>query len=202
MAFGDPYCTVEELKAHTKDTADADDLYYDRVTRAVSRALERHCRRQFNDAGSVSARTYWPATYWRVKVDDFSTITGLVVKTDTAADGTYATTIAATKYQLSPPDGVKDGVAGWPFETIEAVGFQFPAAQRPYVQVTARWGWTAVPDDVRHACLLWCARVFKRRDSPEGVAGFSTYGEIRVPPADPDVEKMLAPFRKPQFGFA
>jgi hypothetical protein len=43
-------------------------------------------------------------------------------------------------------------------------------------------------------------RQFKRYDSPTGVMGFGDLGVMRVGRVDPDVEKLLMPFRK--MGFA
>jgi hypothetical protein len=42
-------------------------------------------------------------------------------------------------------------------------------------------------------------RQFKRYDSPTGVMGFGDLGVMRVGRVDPDVEKLLMPFRKNGF---
>jgi hypothetical protein len=64
------------------------------------------------------------------------------------------------------------------------------------VQVTGTWGWPAVPVDVKQACLLLAARLFIRKESPQGVAGFGEFGAIRVRSADPDVVALLEPYRR------
>jgi hypothetical protein len=43
-------------------------------------------------------------------------------------------------------------------------------------------------------------RQFKRYDSPLGVTGFGELGVIRVSRIDPDVESLVAPFRRVRFG--
>ena len=48
-----------------------------------------------------------------------------------------------------------------------------------------------VPDDVRRACVMLTARLFSRRNSPEGAAGFGDFGVVRVTRIDPDIEAML-----------
>jgi hypothetical protein len=39
-------------------------------------------------------------------------------------------------------------------------------------------------------------RLFKRYDSPLGVAGFGDIGAIRVGRIDPDVDALIMPFKK------
>jgi hypothetical protein len=62
------------------------------------------------------------------------------------------------------------------------------------VRVTARWGWPSVPDGVAQAAALLAARLYRRKDSPEGVLGSSEWGAVRVARFDPDVEGLIAPY--------
>lgn len=64
------------------------------------------------------------------------------------------------------------------------------------ITVSGVWGWPQVPEAVRQACLLQTARLFKRAESPLGVAGFGEFGVVRVSRLDPDVSEMLAPYRR------
>jgi hypothetical protein len=52
-----------------------------------------------------------------------------------------------------------------------------------------------VPDNLREAVLLQTARQFRRRLSPEGVAGFGEFGAVRVTRVDPDIEALITPNR-------
>lgn len=63
------------------------------------------------------------------------------------------------------------------------------------MRISGVWGWPAVPDAVKAACRIQVSRVFKRADSPLGVAGFGEFGVVRVSRLDPDVESLLAPYR-------
>ena len=45
--------------------------------------------------------------------------------------------------------------------------------------------------DVVQAVLLMAARLYKRRQSPEGVAGWDDMGAVRVLSRDPDVERLI-----------
>lgn len=196
MALGDSYATLTELKTRL-DIADTTDD--DRLTAslaAASREIEAYCGRQFNDAGAASARVFRPAGCTLALVDDFNTTTGLVVATDEGDDGTYETTWAAGDYELEPLNGVVAGLSGWPFYRIRAVESRtFPTVRRrATVQVTARWGWTAVPAPVKEACLMIAAETFKSGDAPFGVAGFGEFGAVRLR-MNTRAQSLLAPYR-------
>jgi hypothetical protein len=68
-----------------------------------------------------------------------------------------------------------------------------PGAPYP-IQVTAQWGWSAVPSQVSAAVFLQLARWNSRRDSPLGIAGSPDSGsEMRLlARLDPDVATTLA----------
>jgi hypothetical protein len=71
---------------------------------------------------------------------------------------------------------------------------------QPTVRVFARYGWPEVPDAVREATILQASRLFTRLDSPLGVAGFGDMGAMRVSRfVDPDVEQLLAPYRRVRY---
>ncbi|MDX2921298.1 hypothetical protein PV370_25695, partial [Streptomyces sp. NE06-03C] len=68
------------------------------------------------------------------------------------------------------------------------------------VQVTARWGWPAVPDEIVQATLIQAARLYKRKDSPEGVTGSAEWGVVRLSRRDPDVWALIEHYVLPGFG--
>lgn len=47
---------------------------------------------------------------------------------------------------------------------------------------------------VVQAVLMLAARLYKRRQSPEGVAGWADQGAIVVVARDPDVERLIEPY--------
>lgn len=195
MALGDPYISVNQLKEHVNQPVGADDeQYLATLVGAVSRQIEHHCGRQFNDAGTTSARVYRPTTDRLVIVDDFSTDTGLIVAVDNVNDGTYAKTVA--NYNLEPTNGIRHGRTGWPYNRIETFsGDLLPLhTYRPGVRVTARWGWAAVPADVVQAALIQAARVYQRRYSPGGLVGQGDFVFRVSGRPDPDVVEMLSPY--------
>ncbi|HMA77619.1 MAG TPA: phage gp6-like head-tail connector protein, partial [Candidatus Paceibacterota bacterium] len=64
------------------------------------------------------------------------------------------------------------------------------------VQVTGTFGFTSIPVAIQQATLLLTLRQYRRYDSPLGVAGFDDMGVVRVGRIDPDVQKLIAPFRR------
>lgn len=194
MALGDPYATLDQLKARLRITDDGDDVRLTEALTSASQGIETVCERQFNDAGAVSARTYRPEHHHLVHVDDFHTTIGLVVKT-AQADGTFTTTWAAGDYELEPLDGIVGGVPGWPWWTIRAITQRFPCSRRASVQVTARWGWATIPSAVTDACLIVAEEIFKLPDNPFGSGGYSDFGVIKVR-NNPFATRMLTPFMR------
>lgn len=45
--------------------------------------------------------------------------------------------------------------------------------------------------EVQQAVLLMASRLYKRRQSPEGVAGWDEMGSVRIIARDPDIERLL-----------
>lgn len=190
------YASVDDLKTRFPHAATdtADDARFELALIAASRAIDEHCGRRFYADTAATARTYRPEDPYVLVVDDISTATGVVVKTDTADNGTYDTTLAVTTdYITEPPNALAQSR---PLRRIVYLTGAFPTAgHRPRVQVTAKWGWPAVPAQVRDACLIKAARLFRRADSPEGVAGVGDFGVVRISRyEDPDVSMLLAPF--------
>jgi hypothetical protein len=199
MALGDDYATRAELAAAFRIGDADDDDQLDLAITAASQWVTQYCDRDFNQADSATARTFHAFSSGMVWVDDISTTTGLLVATDDGDDGTYETLWVSTDYQLEPLNGMVGGLTGWPYTHIRAVGESvYPTGvDRPAVQITARWGWPAVPAAVKQATLILAARLYKRRDSAEGVLAGFDFGPVRVGTRlDPDVEMLLSPYRK------
>lgn len=202
------YCDGTQLKAAlgipSSDTGD--DAALERAIESASRLIDRYCSRFFYDSGSATAKKFRADDPWVLPVPDFSTTTGLVVKTDTTGDGSYDTTWSSTgspaDYQVEPFDADDDG---WPYTSIVATDDKtFPTGGRlPAVQVTAQWGWTAVPEPVVEACIIQASRIFKRvREAPFGVAALTIDGAgIRITSRlDPDVQLMIDGYRRLRIG--
>lgn len=197
MAVTHGYCSVQDIRDQLGDAGNKlAQALIERAINATSRAIDDYTGRRFWQDPAPVARRYRPRDPDLVWIDDVSTVAGLVVKTDTAGDGTFATTWASTDYQLEPLNADTDGR---PWTQLAAVGTRsFPttcgARRRPGLQVTAQFGWPAVPDGVFQAAVLKAVSLWKRKDAPWGVAGFGDLGIVRVTRRDTDVLELLQPF--------
>jgi hypothetical protein len=200
VAYQDPYSTRDEIKTYLRiDLAVTDyDDDIDEVGLSATREINNHCSRNFNrdDAEDpATTRVFRVRRSGLVRVHDFYTTTDLVIKTDPTGTGVFSDTWSAADYQLEPLNGIRDGNPGWPYFMIRSIGaMSFPALYPiASLQVTAHFGWSAVPSDVKQAHLMLCAETFKMREAPLGVAGWSEFGVVRVRDV-PKVAKLLYPY--------
>lgn len=178
MALGADYITRAELKSYMGLEGTNEDTLVDDAISSASREIERHCNRQFNDAGSVSARRYRATRCDEIAVDDFWTDTGFILEIDQNGDGSSWTTVDPTEYQLTPLDRIVNGVE-WVYWKIEMVGTTtLPVSRRACVRVTAQWGWEELPSDVKQAVKMLASDTFQVKDSRMGVAGSDQFGTI------------------------
>ena len=189
------YVALSELKSALGITSSTDDAFLNLAIGAAETAINDLCGRKFTADGSASARTYRAQPYLCV-TDDVSTLTGLVVKTDTNGDGTFDQTWASSDYQVEPLNNL---VKGRSVNNLRAVGdYLFPVYGDGLasVEVTAKWGWPAVPDPIEQATLMMASRLYGRKSSPMGVIGVGDFGPVRISRSDPDVAHMLMDYRR------
>jgi hypothetical protein len=80
-------------------------------------------------------------------------------------------------------------------EIMPLGNYRFPCHLTDGVKITGTFGWTAVPDEIREACLLQSNRLWQRRSAAFGVMGANEFGvQIVITKLDPDIQGMLAPF--------
>lgn len=202
MTLVNAYCSSADVRDQLGDRSGLVDIdMLDKAINASCRAIDRYCGRRFWQDAAVSSREYRVEDDRVAWVDDISTSTGLVIKTDTTGDGSYATTWTSTDYVLEPLNAsvVAAGDTGTPFAwwRISAVGdYLFIKDQfKPTLQITAKFGWSAIPDEVVSAAILKSVSLYKRKDAPFGVAGFSEFGAVRIGRSDPEVVELLHSFR-------
>lgn len=171
MAITNGYATLAQIKdfIESDSASSAHDPDLERAVEAASRAIDNYCGRIFYDTGSATAKTFRARDPYELVVPDFHTTTGLVVKTDTTDDGTFDETWTSSEYQVEP----LDPEPGWPWHRLVAIDTElFPTGgRRARVQVTARWGWAAVPKPVESTCLIVAQELFRRKDAPFGYIG-------------------------------
>lgn len=187
MALTNCYCTLAEFQARAGIDDTIDDVILEQVITGVSRMIDEYTRRHFYSASET--RYYTPAQVDYCEIDDLLAV--LSFATDDNIDRTYATTWAATDYDLLPTNAATDGK---PY-TMVAVApngrYTFPRVARG-LKINGTFGYAATtPPVVREACLLQAQRIFKRKDAPFGIMGAPELGMLRISRLDPDVAMLL-----------
>lgn len=197
MAITNGYCTLAQLKASADITDSYDDSVLELAIEAASREIDQMTERTFYNMGTAT-RYFVAQDSFFTPIDDLISLTEL--KTDPNGDNTYSVTWTSDDYQLEPLNGFAGGIE-WPHNGIRARDtYLFPQEElEALVSVRGVWGWESVPIAITQATIILASRLFKRNDSPLGVAGFGDIGVIRVGMYDPDVEKLIHPFKKPRF---
>jgi len=174
-------------------TATEDDPI-DAAIDAAEQEIDNYTGRSFAVPGSASSKVYRPTNDRVVMVDDIAQLTSLVVKTDTADDGTYDTTLTITS------EFVLDGNDA-PYRIIRRVdgsSFPRPLSGRATVEVTAYYGYgMSIPKAVVQASTVLGARLYQRRSSPLGFQAGLEGDAVRISRIDPDVRALLSGYRLP-----
>ncbi|MFE7966134.1 phage gp6-like head-tail connector protein [Streptomyces cellulosae] len=193
------YATLAALRrrvgSETADTSRDDDLTS--ALAAATRGIDMATGRRFWLDDTPTARVY--RTAGRVVrepdgdlllVDDIGDVAGLVVET-----GSGSAWSPLTGYETQPDNALADGkpVTG----LLRSGSWGFGTAR---VRVTARFGWPAIPDDIVEAALIQATRLYKRKDSPEGIIGSAEWGVRNLSRRDPDVWALIEPYILPGFG--
>ena len=194
MAITNGYCTLAEVKAALRLTDNVDDTLLENAIGSASRRIDGYCGRWFYKTTSTAVPVY-PLDEMLVRFPADLPNTTITIKIDSTANGTYATTLTqGTDYILEPTDAP---LQGRPYQQARMLGGQtFPlevTPSFPTVQCTAEWGWNAIPDDIREACVLLSMRQFARLNAALGVVGFADMA-ITVRAVDPDVRDLLSPY--------
>jgi hypothetical protein len=188
MSITNGYCTLEELRGAIEKNKDTSDATLEMVIEAASRAIDNFCRRKegFIALATATPRTYAGSGNAVQRIDECTSVTLVAVK-DSTTDTTYTAWGAGdwlagsgdpvhspdfnrTPYQwiMVDPTGSYDYFTGGRYAWRQ--GFRPEPLQYsrgvPTVQITACWGYaTAVPTEVKLACIQQSARWFKRLQS-------------------------------------
>lgn len=197
MAITQGYATLAQVKSALRIIDSIDDSMLEMAIESASRLIDGYANRSFYAAGTA-VRYYAAQDSFITEIDDLISLTSL----ETANEANdFDVTWTATDYQLEPLNGLVDGLAT-PYTRIRAVGdFLFPTwAGDALVKITGTWGYASVPISITQACIIQSSRIFKRLDSPLGIAGFGDLGVMRVSSRlDPDVAQLVDPYKKVRF---
>lgn len=197
MAITNGYCTLAQLKAtYSIATADTvDDVALEAAISSASRLIDKYTNRFFYSLGSVGTPAtfyYSPKSEVLCHTDDFQSLTEVAVN-QAASNSAWATVFAATDYMLEPVNAPQWGE---PYTSILAIGrYQFVNWWPQSLRLKGVFGWAAVPEQVRQACLMQASRIYMRGASPFGIAGTPDIGVVRLSNRlDADVQVMLSAF--------
>jgi len=188
------YVTLDEAQEYIGQPNGAANPQLEDTIEAVSRLIDGHCQRHFWQTSAGTARLFTAVDLWVLDLGPFNDVVSVASVTENGA--------SVTGYRLEPRNVA--GPETRPFTRIRRTLGEWRMSspdQLWEVTVTGVFGWPAVPAAVKQACRLQVARVFKRADSPLGVAGFGEFGVVRVTQLDPDVKALLEPYRR-HAGFA
>jgi hypothetical protein len=203
MAITNGYTTLNAIKTFLSIADNSDDTLLEGMVEAASRSIDRIANRRFYLDPTASARQYRAYNNVIAYVDDIGTTASLAVAIDDDGDGVFEISLTQnTDYLLDP---LTASSLGRPFTQLTMVNTahvwpvfpgMFSNGLRPGVQVTARWGWPSVPDDIETACQILTADLYKRKDSPGGILGLGDLGAIRMSPLGRDVTAMVRAYKK------
>lgn len=179
----------------------ADDAQITTDLTAISRFLDARMGRFFSRDVTPVARVYLPGVLGAGLVVDDMAAAPVAVAIDTARNGTYATALLSTDYELLPRN------AAWepeprPWTEIRLLpwGARRTFAAGTLVRVTAQFGWPAVPLAIQRACIHLTAIL--RLETPRATRRIPELGEAieASPDAQRIIRQLMDPYRLVRYG--
>jgi len=159
------------------------------VLSAMSRWIDGHCDRKFWLDPTATIRVFAACDLYELDlgVHEIGAASPVTVKTDDGT-GTFATTLAASAYQLEPINAPFAPAGAAPYTSVRALTTSWPRAytrsgRQDLVQITAKYGWPAVPAPVKEACIVLTVDHFENPAGvrSESIDGYSvTYGAMQA----------------------
>jgi hypothetical protein len=208
MTITNGYCTLVELKAWLDIGDTADDSQLEVTIEAASRWIDAQTGRRFFT--EADTRYYTATNPHYLYLDDVYRVdnapSSFALTTDDNADGTYETTWATSDYILKPVNGSPFDAAGAkaPYTSLEvnihAGDYSLPVNVQNGVKIVADFGYSeTTPQNIKAACLMTSARLWKRKGAIFGIAGTAQLGVQAVQAViakELDIMGLLQPYRK------
>lgn len=203
MAISDAYVSVPEYRGAIGNEDPAGDLVLAWHLEACTRLYERETGQFFGRDAAAVTRVYEGNGTSCLKVDNIADTTGMTVKIDFDRDGSFADedALAATDYEVMPLNAAR-GPEPKPWYEVHLTRWgtylTWPAGYR--VQVSAIWGWPAVPKavkaDVIELCAIW------RKESPRATGRMNELEQVvsSSPMAMSLVKRFRNAYRVPVIG--
>lgn len=197
MSITNGYVHLAEIRGElgiTDATDMTDDSRLENAVEAASRAIDNECGQRFYLDSTATARYYTAEDSDYLRIHPVGLVTSFAIATDEDGDRTYETTWASTDYDMLPDNASADGRPWTALQTTPNGQHGFPGLRRG-VKVTAFWGWPSVPAAIKRATMIQAVRLYKRRDAVFGQTGSPETGVMTLPALDPDVKRLIAPYR-------
>ena len=205
--MADQYVDKDDVKNRIGLSGSGQDDNIDNAINGASRQIDAICGRYFYQDATARVQYYSATNDYFLITDDISTTTGLIVELDTTDDGTYDKTLTLeTDFTLKPYNPkinrIQDGTTFyWPHNEIEILATRsserFDRLIQKNVKVTAKFGWSSIPDAVKEATLIQATRLWKRKDTPFNVYGNEQTGTIELfNKMDPDAKELIKGYIK------
>lgn len=200
---------LDALNKLPSDMEDQEIEKYEAAIAAASAAVRAYAGRDFtlNESGTATARTFEYDDSGYIDTDDYMSVSSVSV---TFSNGVFPVTLATNQWQEYPYNAeVKDNIVLYmPFYPgSKEMGFtynldtyeDYAYGPPPLVEITAVWGWPAIPEDVQQA-TVWAAAAFAedaRQVTSESIEGFSRSMNVLAPTALPlRARDLLDQYRK------
>lgn len=149
-----------------------DTPFIERLLDACSRRIIRYTGRTFfpnpalqgtpaADTGSPVLKTFTVPSSGYVTVPDLRTITAITL----GGSPLLPYVPGGTGYELKGQQDEISEFGVYRYVKVTAALSPYLVAGSAALAITGRWGFLAVPEDVKDACLLWVARRFKQKDA-------------------------------------
>jgi hypothetical protein len=182
--YGSLAALKERLGIEAAD--DSRDTLLTSALAASSRGINKVTGRRFWLDDTATPRVFRLAG----RVDDIGNVDALVVETGSGSSWT-----PIPGYETQPDNALAEGK---PITGLLRLGRWGTYTSR--VRITTRWGYPAEPEDITEASLIQASRLYKRKDSPEGIIGSAEWGVRNLSRRDPDVWALIEPYCLPGFG--
>jgi len=189
VAITNGYCTLGDFKNYkditSSDTTDDDVL--EKIIESASRFIDNQSGQRFySSTGQTLYFTAEDANF--LLVPNLQSVTTL--KTDDDGDRTYEDTWTTGDYDLMPYNASYQGVPYSWIQTTPESDYSFPLIEKG-VEIKGDWGYSAVPDEIRLACIE-IAHAANARRSGQNLTGIAevTAAGVVISPED------ITPFAK------
>lgn len=208
MPISDAYATPTLYRAVKGNTDSANDTVLSDQLIAVSRYMDKRLNRFYTKDVAPVARVGIPGDDWLLKdewtlfVADIASASGVAIKVDSDLDGSFTdeAAFAAADFQLRPSDAPY-GPEPKPYTQIYLTrwGGRSQWTEGYPVEVTAIWGWPAVPKAIEQACVELTA-IF-RMTSPRATRRMDELGQVLSTsrPAQDIVSELMTVYGRVEF---